>query len=679
MSFLNPAFLFALAASAVPLLIHLLSRRRAREVQFSSVRFLRQSDRKSMRRINLRRLILLLLRTAAIALVALAFARPVVTGRAAALFPGSEPKSVVVMLDRSYSMSVRGSGGTAFERAAAAALDIAGGLGTDDELTVALFDERTVEILSTGRPMRSSVAAALAGEETALGTTDLRGALGAGLGILSRSRKTAAELFIISDFQRSAITGPMQEQAQERVRIFLVPVRPAAGPNVAIERVTLPGTAVHSGETVPVSIFVRNTSPESPAGFPLRIDLEGRRIVEKEMELPAGGSAAQTFEIDPGRSGWIRGSVSCREDMLPADDRRLFTLKVREKTPALLLSGDGAFYLAQALAPDGADGDVELREKGWNAYTTADLASAEVVVAGPGGVPRSGDAPLLRRFAERGGRVVVFISPGMEEFASSISSLDITVSPRGSAGGFTELEAPRAASPLVPMFGPADIEALSGLRFTAPPRVTGLPAGTAGLTFADGSPFLWAEAAGEGELVFAAFSPVPESGDLVLSPWFLPLVQHMTLAPLSVSPGREGALAGQFVMVPAAGEGCSIVLPDGTEYVDPAGDTAGLVAVPAGYEQGYLSSGCGEGWEVAVNPDCRRESQLEYMQAGEAADSLGLAAWASASAGTGVAEAVREAREGREIAEILIIAAALLLAAELAVAQGAGRGEGAAA
>ena len=82
---------------------------------------------------------------------------------------------------------------------------------------------------------------------------------------------------------------------------------------------------------------------------------------------------------------------------------------------------------------------------------------------------------------------------------------------------------------------------------------------------------------------------------------------------------------------------------------------------------------------MAVNPDCRRESQLEYMQAGEAADSLGLAAWASASAGTGVAEAVREAREGREIAEILIIAAAFLLAAELAVAQGAGRGEEAAA
>ena len=73
MNFLNPAFLFALTASAVPLLIHLLSRRRTREVPFSSLRFLERSDRKSMRRINLRRLILLALRTAAIALIALAF------------------------------------------------------------------------------------------------------------------------------------------------------------------------------------------------------------------------------------------------------------------------------------------------------------------------------------------------------------------------------------------------------------------------------------------------------------------------------------------------------------------------------------------------------------------------------------------------------------------------------
>jgi len=94
MNLINPGFLFALAAAAVPVLIHLLSRRRVPELPFSSLRFLRRSDRRSMRRVSLRRLLLLALRTVAIALVVLAFARPVVEGRLAALIPAGTPRTV---------------------------------------------------------------------------------------------------------------------------------------------------------------------------------------------------------------------------------------------------------------------------------------------------------------------------------------------------------------------------------------------------------------------------------------------------------------------------------------------------------------------------------------------------------------------------------------------------------
>ncbi len=679
MNFLNPAFLFALAASAVPLLIHLLSRRRTREVPFSSLRFLERSDRKSMRRINLRRLILLALRTAAIALIALAFARPVITGRTASLFPGKEPKSVVVMIDRSYSMGVRGSAGTAFDAAAAAALDIAGSLEEDDELTIALFDEGVEEIFTAERTGRAAAAGALAGAGTSLRGTSLRGAAGHGISLLESSRRTARELFIISDFQRTGLAAGEEVKVPGRMRVFLVPVIPASGPNVAVEKVILPGSALHRGEAAALRVFVRNTSPDRPAGFPLRVDLDGRRIVEKEIELPPGGAAEHIFEFDAGRAGWIRGRVSCREDMLPADDTRLFTLLVREKTPVLLISGEGAFFLEQALVPDGADGDIDLTGKGWREYTTADLTGADVVIAGPGEKTRPEDTALLKRFAAEGGRVVVFISPGMEGLAEGLSSHDITVKAHVRGVGFAELERPGRESPILSIFSDADLDGISSLRFARSAGVTGLPPGTAALSFSDGAPFVWAERSGEGAIVFAAAAPLPESGDLVLSPFFLPLVQQMALAPLSVSPGKEGALVGASVDVALPGSGgCSIALPGGTEYIDPVRTGPGRLTVPAGERQGYLEVRCEEGeWQVAVNPDCGRESSLDYMTADEAADSLGLESWAAARADAGISKAVREAREGKEIADVLIIAAALLLVAELAVAQRPGRESGA--
>ena len=163
MNLLNPAFLFALAAAALPLLIHLFSRRRVPEFPFSSLRFLRRSDRRSMRRVSLRRLLLLALRTAAIVIVVLAFARPVVRGRLAALIPADMPRLVVVLLDRSYSMGVRESGGTVFDRAREAVFEILEGLDARDEAVVVLFDEAPERIAAAERAGWAAARQALSG------------------------------------------------------------------------------------------------------------------------------------------------------------------------------------------------------------------------------------------------------------------------------------------------------------------------------------------------------------------------------------------------------------------------------------------------------------------------------------------------------------------------------------
>jgi len=66
MGFLNAAFLIGLIAGAVPVIIHLLNRRRVKRVKFSSLEFLEEVNRQRMRRINLRRILILLLRTLAV-------------------------------------------------------------------------------------------------------------------------------------------------------------------------------------------------------------------------------------------------------------------------------------------------------------------------------------------------------------------------------------------------------------------------------------------------------------------------------------------------------------------------------------------------------------------------------------------------------------------------------------
>ena len=66
MTFLHPVVLVGLVAAAIPALLHLLERRVPPEAEFPPLRYLTEAERQSARRLKLRHLLLLLLRTALI-------------------------------------------------------------------------------------------------------------------------------------------------------------------------------------------------------------------------------------------------------------------------------------------------------------------------------------------------------------------------------------------------------------------------------------------------------------------------------------------------------------------------------------------------------------------------------------------------------------------------------------
>src|SRR5437868_10188852 len=99
MSFLYPIFLAGSIAAAVPILLHFFRREQAPEVPFSAVRLLERTPIEQSHQRRLRDLLLLAARIAALLLLALAFARPFMPSRAAAV-----PRLHIVAIDRSFSM-----------------------------------------------------------------------------------------------------------------------------------------------------------------------------------------------------------------------------------------------------------------------------------------------------------------------------------------------------------------------------------------------------------------------------------------------------------------------------------------------------------------------------------------------------------------------------------------------
>jgi len=103
MSFLNPLMLLGIGAVSVPIIIHLLNRRRFQKVVWGAMRFLKVSVEQNQRRMRVEDLILLLLRCLLLVLLALALARPAIMSSGGDVLGQSKVPAVIV-LDNSYSM-----------------------------------------------------------------------------------------------------------------------------------------------------------------------------------------------------------------------------------------------------------------------------------------------------------------------------------------------------------------------------------------------------------------------------------------------------------------------------------------------------------------------------------------------------------------------------------------------
>jgi len=203
LQFSAPWLLFALPAALLPLLLYWWKRRQRHRRRFPSLQLVRQTAAEQARRLRLREILLLLLRILALACLVLAAAGPVVRSEG---ILGGVPERVVVLLDRSLSMTAVDSGGERFERAKSACARYLKLLPAGTPVDLVAFDDHPRPAAESVEPIEAL--AALGGVEAGLGGTDLASALEFAASRLGTSGgKGVAALF--SDLPAACVTGPL--------------------------------------------------------------------------------------------------------------------------------------------------------------------------------------------------------------------------------------------------------------------------------------------------------------------------------------------------------------------------------------------------------------------------------------------------------------------------------------
>jgi hypothetical protein len=419
-------------AAAAPLVIHLLNRRRYRVVPWGAMDLLREAIVRNRRMLHLRDLLLLALRTLCVLLFALALARPrsVITG---GTDDPNQPVHAVLIVDNSLSMGYQRLNGTLLDEARQRLNEFLERLPPGSRISVLPLCQSSQPLTRDAHRTISDAREALARVEV----VDARGTFAAAVDLAKEACAAETELpakrvIFIGDQQRiNWPAGAIDEELK-------------AVPDLQIVQIALdekPANAWIADFRVQDDI----ADVEAPAVFTATVRYDGpapRKDVEISLSIDGARVAAQTVDLEPGQSRFIRfshefdipvepgqpvfvaASVGLAPDQLPADDVRHLVVPVVASLPVMFVDQYGAaaedpqrdrygetFLLRRLLAPISSRTETG-RQLVSIRHVTADQVERQyledcrlVVVAGiesPAGL-----TPLLREYIEQGGRVVI--------------------------------------------------------------------------------------------------------------------------------------------------------------------------------------------------------------------------------------------------------------------------------
>lgn len=355
MTFLNSALLAALSLGLIPILIHLLNRQRFKQVEFPTLRFLQEMQRQKMRRVKVRQWILLALRTLAVVALVLAMARPVLKSEAGIIGGGEARASVILVLDRTASMSTESEGGTRFRELQVRAQEIVKSLGSNDEIQLVWADATPTVYPDSPTQHRALIGEAIEAATTSEAGGSLIDAVGMARSLLGKSQNLLKEVYVLSDFSASAWPDelPQVPILPDDVRLYVLPVGSAQGANIGVTSSEIISRLIVPGRSVELGFELTNSSDSDVKDRIVSVYLDGKRVAQTRISLGVGETREERIRFVPESVGELSGYVRLEDtDTFAGDDIRRFVLRVPGRLNVAVAGSDGPSRRLTALALD---------------------------------------------------------------------------------------------------------------------------------------------------------------------------------------------------------------------------------------------------------------------------------------------------------------------------------------
>lgn len=617
-SFVHPGIAAAAGGLVlIPVVIHLLSRRRYQQQPWAAMLFLRRAHRRTRHRTRLEQWLLLALRTASMLLIALAVAQPLIGSTQRFGLGRQQRTERILLIDNSATMhALCEDGRAAYDHARDAAIKLAATFGPSDAITI-LTTAWPARVVMSNAPLdEGAIRRTLADESCSFARNDLPAAL-------DRARDAAAgsELpldrraaYFVTDLCRSdwlekpssrSGDSPAQLSARrlnEVSQLTIVEVTPRSRENVAVIGLNCTDRLIGCEWPIALAadIAAFTDRPTPPSQLEIRVD--GRVVRTLPVAALAPGEIRRVpFTVSnehPG-SGVVSVRLLGQSDALPYDNARYLSLDVARGMRVLVVDGRAAgspsgdaFYFSHALAPTpGADSShFQVLTIGEFELHAADLHAARIVVLANIRSLSADQGKRLARFVHEGGGLFVAVADQADVENLNRVARDflpaslVRVDERSpDAPDLPTLQLADPSHAALADLGAQPVGGLLAAKFWRDWRVDPAPDARTLLRFTNGDPALIERSIGRGRVMLWTTSLNMAWNNLPAKPDFVTLMLNIAASLTSRPDNWRNVAVGEPVVEPlrqaARGNEATLRTPDGGQFALPITTADGQLEV----------------------------------------------------------------------------------------------------
>ncbi|MCH8020610.1 BatA domain-containing protein [candidate division KSB1 bacterium] len=686
LTFLNSAILFGLAAIAIPILIHLFTRQKTKTILFSSLKFLKELQKQKIRRLKIRQILLLILRTLLILILIFAFARPTLRSSGSSSLAAGAQLTAVIIFDNTLSMGREFEGQKLLDAARKRALEVVDLLRPGDEMYLLYPQDQPIFAHEGPRYSLENIKDLIGQTELSYKKTNYLAAIALANQIMAASSNINKEIYFICDMQKAGLNISENTNGTsltgDDVNLFVLPVTISNEENLGVTDVSFENQILEQGKVAEIKATIKNYGENAANNKLVHLFVNGKRVGQNVVDLEANSAANVVFRFVPDQTGFQSGFVLLEEDDLIEDNRRFFTFTIPEEIPVLLVGNreQDTYYLNLALRPQKeVSSYLKIEPILARDFAEYNLDNTEVVIVSNVSKFDNAETLKLQKYVSEGGGLMIFLGADVDlrNYNDGLHKrLNLPLLTQSSAKGrgeqFLSFGKIDFSHPIFKgVFEDEKRVESPHIRFTL--NVSSKEPLDKIIEYNNGAPFLFESKLQKGRIIYMTTGISEDWSDLIFRGLFVPLVNRsIGYLAGAASVENDETLVGNEVGFAsenlASGASLAIKKPDEVEVKIKPGVSKGNYLVrfkntdqPGIYTLNHNNEIATQ-WAVNTDPV---ESENATFTTEELAEALNAKQVYEISQSSDIAEKLNETRFGREFWKFLIMIALSILLIEM--------------